>query len=312
MQKAASHKGSASYLDFEKVKMRAQKTHEMIIPKVRQIDPKVAQDMETCGDFVYVCQCSACTAKHFAGLNRCRRRLCLECAHHRSMSYVAKMMERIVPYLEQGYTLNMLTMTIRDQDDLADQVSRLKRAWRIVQHDDKGYREKFRRRFVGGFRTFEIKKGKQSGKWHAHMHALVLTPPSFEKDYEWFQPAWKNATGGDGSIEIHKIKKRKNQHLGVLKAVIETVKYVVSPDKETIDLENFDDFKEMYLFLKGFRAVNSWGLLRGLIQDAEAEANKPFDEKKLADFICRLCGSKDAEFKVLWGQALRNSYLLDM
>lgn len=304
---------NANFLQFERHKQRLSFTRKNIIPKIRGCDPKKAEIMETCSQFIYACDCTTCKARHFAGSHKCRSRFCLECAHHRSMAYVARMMQRIVPLVDEGYMLHMLTFTIRDQDDLADQVEKLKRAWRVISHG-RGTREKFKQRLVGGFRTFELKIGEGSGKWHAHMHALFLTPPGkFEKDYDWLQPAWKNATCGDGSIEIHRVRQRKGQAAGIIKAVIECAKYVTSPDKVTINLDE-ERFREMYIFMKGFRAVNSWGKLRGLVKECEDEADKnmTWDEKKLADFVCRLCGSDEAQFKVLFAKALENSYLLDL
>lgn len=312
MADALRSKESAGFGNWEDTKRRMQWTRDVMIPKIEKIDPWSADVMQSCSSVVYVCECAACQAKHFAGTQRCRKRFCLVCAHHRSMSYVAKMLERIMPLVESGCDMHMLTMTIRDQEDLADQIGKLKDAWRKIQHDDKTIRRKFKERFIGGFRSFEVKIGRNSGLWHAHMHAIVLTPPGkFEKDYEWLMPAWKKHTGGNGSIEIHKVKKRQGQNWGILKAIIETVKYVTSPDKMTTSIPD-DRFAEMYLFMKGFRAFNSWGVLRGVVKEAEEVDAKNFDEKKLADFVCRLCGVREAEFRVLWAEALKNSILLDL
>lgn len=312
MANSLIHKESVQFQQWENHKQRLRWTHEIVIPRVEKIDPDSAAIMKTCGSFVYVCQCASCTAKHFAGAHRCRKRFCRECAHQRSLQYVAKMMERIVPLVQEGYSLHMVTFTYRDQNNLAEQVERIKKAWRTLYHDDKILRDLFKSRFVGGFRAFEIKIGKNSGLWHAHQHALVLTPPGqFQKDYEWLKPTWKRLTDGNGSIEIHKVKRRRGQALGILKAVLETCKYIVAPDKETMEM-NDEQFAEMYFFLKGFRAVNSWGILRNVVKEAEEEDKKPFDEKKLADFICQLCGGNEAEFKVLWAEALKSQYLFDL
>lgn len=311
MAETALHKESVQFSEWENHKLRMRWTQDVMIPKIKNIDPDSAARMEVCGSYVYVCQCASCQAKHYAGAHRCYKRFCQECAHHRSLTYVAKMMERIIPLTEQGYVPHMLTFTIRDQENLGNQIERLKTAWRTVQHDDKTLRKKFKERLVGGFRAFEVKIGKNSGMWHAHMHALILTPPGqFQKDYDWLQPAWKNATCGDGSIEIHKINKRKGQAHGILKAVIETAKYLTSPDKITTSMTD-DRFQEMYLYMKGFRAVNSWGLLRNVVKEAEELDKLPFDEKKIADFCCQLCGTTEAEFKVLWAKALKDSYLFN-
>jgi len=301
----------ASILDYEKFKERLSFTRSNIIPRIEKVDPPKAECMRMCGQFVYTCECSSCKSKHFAGSHRCKSRFCLECAHHRSMAYVAKTMEKLKPLLERGYIPHMITFTIRDQENLQDQVEKIKNAWRVFSNG-RGTREKFKSRMVGGFRSFEVKIGRNSGLWHAHMHALFLTPPGqFEKDYEWIQPAWKKATGGDGSVELHRIRKKDGQALGILKAVIEVVKYVTSPDKMTISVDDVR-FNEMYLFMKGFRAVNTWGLLRGVVKEAEELFEHGFDERVLADFMCSLCGCTEAEFKVYWAEILRKSILFDL
>ena len=294
---------------FEKLNQYLVKTHSEIVPRIAKIDKKVSDRMLSCGHFVYTCDCKNCDCKHFAGSNRCYCRFCLNCSHLKSLAYVAKNLEKIIPLMD-SYNLNMLTMTIKDNENLKHQIQDLKEAWRYVSNSNK-YRSQFKSRFVGGFRSYEIKIGKNSDLWHTHCHAIVLTPKSYAKDYNWFRQAWKHATSDLGSIEIHKLKQREGQYLGILKALYEASKYITSPDKKTLDIDD-DRFTELYQNAKGFRAVNSWGLLYGVVKEAEEYDSESITEDKLINFICQQCGGNEYEIKTVLRSKMLNESLLDL
>jgi len=224
------------------------------------------------------------------------------------MKYVAKVLERMMPYLSDGYVPHMLTMTIRDGDSLQERIDFLRASWRRFTNGSARRREQFKARMKGGFRSIEVKIGKGSGKWHPHMHMIFITPPGeYQRDWEWVMPTWKDVTAGDGSVEVHKIKEGP---AGILKAVCEVVKYFVAPDKETLEIDD-ERFSEMYWTLKGLRSVNTWGLLRGVDLEAEQE-DTDLDIKKLADFVCQLCGCEKYEIQSVLASELGNALLLDL
>lgn len=303
---------------YQAFKHRKEMTYRYIVPRLALIDEKHAQEVALCGEFVQVAYCKRCKAKHFAGNNRCRSRFCIDCAHRRSMIYVARMLGAIMPYLEQGYIPHMLTLTIRDGENLSERLKFLCDSWRKMTHEDREGRRKYKERMKGGFRTIEVKIGAGSGLWHPHIHALYLSPSDeFEKDFNWLRRVWKRVTNDNGSVEIHQVKSRNDT--GILKAVCEVVKYCIAVDKETLGYmsdarEDLRRFEELYYSLKGKRMFNTWGLLRGIKEsDLEDEVSCELeDEKKLTEFICQLCGGNEYEVRSVLYSTLEGELLLDL
>jgi len=302
--------------EYEAHRARKKRTLELILPRLFEVDPKHAERVALCGEQVFIAVCKGCHAKHYVGHNRCMSRFCLDCAHRRSLVYTAKVMERMRPYLDEGYVPHMLTLTIRDGPNLKERLEFLKSSWRRFTHEHRDSRRIYKLRMCGGIRSIEVKIGRGSGQWHPHMHMVYLAPPNqFVRDYEWIMPEWKRATMGQGSVEVHKVKAKEGT--GILKAVIECVKYAVAPDKATLGYTKDPErdlrlFAEMYDAIRGARLVNTWGLLRGVDKSAEEEAAKNVDEKKLTEFICQLCGCTTYELESVMADALRDTVLLDL
>jgi len=233
------------------------------------------------------------------------------------MIYAARMTEAVMPFIEQGYIPMMLTLTVRDGPNLVERLDFLIRSWRAMTHEHRQGRRKYKERMCGGFRTIEVKLGKGSGQWHPHIHAMYLAPPkSFEKDFEWLQSVWKSVTNGNGSVEVHQVKDRGS---GILKAVCEVVKYCFAIDKATLGYtsdpqRDLKIFEELYWGIKGRRMFQTWGLLRGIKEsDLEEEVGCELeDEKKLAQFLCQVCGSTEYEIRSVLADTLENSILLDL
>jgi hypothetical protein len=205
-------------------------------------------------------------------------------------------MQKLQPYLDSGHNISLMTFTVRDSDNLKNQIDMLNDCWKALK-DNRSTRNKFKLRIIGGLKALEVKIGKNSGKWHAHLHFLLVHPKTYEKDYYWIQPAWKYLTNGEGSVEIHKIKARKNQSLGIYGAILEVTKYLSSPDKKTLSITD-EQFKEMFNTLYRKRSKATFGLLRGTDKKIE-ELILDEKEKDIIDFACRLCQSTEYEFTEL-------------
>jgi hypothetical protein len=158
-------------------------------------------------------------------------------------------------WIDQGYYLQMLTLTVRDGDDLNERLQFIGDSWRKMYHE-KDIRQKWKKAFPGGLRSTEIKIGKGSGLWHPHMHCLVMKQ-EYSHDYEWLRDRWKMITEDNGSVHIKALNKDN-----ILKSAAEIVKYILKPEASLYA----DDvrFNQMYVALKGRRQISTWGLLRGI------------------------------------------------
>lgn len=252
---------------------------------------EVAEKIEECGKDVITANCEKCGTKHFKTYSKCRQRWCFNCLNLKRLAWIAKTLQRLVDLLEEGYNLVKINYTLEDMEDIEEMLDMMKRYWRILNHDDKNLRKKFKSRLVGGLRSIEVKRGKNSGLWHIHFHTIAVTDKEFEKDYYWLMPAWKKVTKGKGSIWVKGINKEK---MGLVKEIAEAVKYIVKPEESL--LKNVEDLRNAYYALKGVRQVNTWGKLRKLSKEVEEESEK--DEKKLTDFICQMCGCSEYKLKV--------------
>ena len=252
--------------------------------------------LQTCGHYHYWIDCQKCKTSEFVGFSSCKNRYCLPCARKKSLIWLSKLAPAIIDQQKNGKSVSHMVLTIRNTNDLKDGLLKINSSYRNISHSNY-YRNEWKRRFPGGVRTIEVKRGKNSGKWHPHLHLLVIKDKP-EKDYDYIKTAWKSITKNDGSVFIRAVKKEQ-----VIKSVLETTKYVLKPDKHIYN--NKDDLLEVYKSMKGLRQINSWGQLRGLsVKDDELET---YEEKKLATFICKQCGCTEGQLIKLLNQSLLTS-----
>jgi hypothetical protein len=279
------------YLDSKKF------TENQVIPLVNELARKAGENrferqewikladrMKNCGQYTYWIQCSACGSREFQGFTSCKVRYCVACARKKALLWVARLMPVVSEHISQGGNVALITFTYRNQENLAEMIQIMQTAWRSF-YNDSSTAKIFKERFMGGIRSMEVKRGAGSGLWHVHFHCLVLTPAEWQRDWPWILEKWKQVTDGNGSVDVRGIRKKQ----GIVKAVIETVKYICKPG----DIKNADDFRTVYWALKGKRQINTWGKLRGLAKKIELEMDQSFEEKKLTEFICQKCGCKE-------------------
>lgn len=110
-------------------------------------------------------------------------RLCQACAHARGIQLAKLASRRAMSLLAEDETLRpwLVTFTVKNGRDLADRLGHLIRSfsagWKRRKNLEQG-----RRGWTefaapeGVIYSIEIKRGRNSGEWHAHMHCLFLVP----------------------------------------------------------------------------------------------------------------------------------------
>lgn len=280
--------------------------HDIVIPAFQELGLRAEVDrLRSCGQYVYYIDCCNCHTKHFSGYTSCKSRWCLICNHFRVLKWVAKLVNVIDRWIENGGHVSMINFTVRDTDSLRLGIDSLSRAFRGI-YNNTANRRYWKSRFPGGVRSLEVKKGKNSGKWHPHYHCLVLQPTDYEKDFYWLRERWKNLTGGEGSVWVKQVR-----GTNLLKSICETVKYILKPELSLY--KNNDMLAEAWYVLKGVRQVNTWGVLRGIGKQIEDEIERESDvqgqKKKLTEFVCQRCGCTEGELvSILYAEA--KEYLL--
>jgi hypothetical protein len=227
--------------------------------------------LNSCSYYVISATCEKCGTKHFAGFSRCKSRFCLVCNRVRTVKYIKHILD--VANLEVNNFYHAV-FTLKNYDDLSLMLDDINKYWRHFYNSDKTFRNKFKHRFLGALRTIEIKKGNNS-KWHVHMHMLLITDKTFNKDYEFLRDRWKCVTDYKGSVFI---KQAKNY-----KVILEVIKYITNIEKISLN-----DLADVYLNVKGRRLISCLGILRCVDKNVESDLDSGIDED--INFICRKCG----------------------
>lgn len=186
----------------------------------------------------------------------CKLRWCPMCAKKRSWFLV----QQIKPWAESVDKLKFLTLTLKHSDaPLHDQICNL---YKFFQ----SYRKlKFLKDNIkGGIWFFQIKKSKQSGQWHPHLHCLI---DSRFMDREKLSQLWQRTTLGSMVVDIRKA--------GDSAKVAEYVsRYSARPS--TLAELAVDDRAELVGALHGRRLLGTWGTAKAITLKME----KPDDARK--------------------------------
>lgn len=262
---------------------------------------KYAEALAYCGTKKIIAQCQGCGELYFNGMYTCKNRYCPVCQRRKSLILFAKVFPKVKELIKQGYYIQMMSFTVKDTKKLKDGLYLLKTAYRILAHDNKEYRSVYENKFIGGIKSLEVKRGKNSKEWHPHFHAIVVKKiPS--RDRDWLNTAWEKIVRDLVNASITPIYEDRyyssNEKLGdiwvksiqgtneteLVKSVYECIKYIA---KFSSNIEN--DLEEMVDNLYRVRQIESWGIFRGIEKDIIDLENKSTFELK--EMVCKQCGS---------------------
>lgn len=177
--------------------------------KLQKIRPRLAQ----CGDYLAFKNFYTVGKVRLTGANFCMcHLLCPLCAIRRGSKSLDAYLQRfeVIKVEKPTLKLSMLTLTVKNGDDLAERFKHLKNSLSILlEHRRKtlkgqrGYHSEFAK-IVGLVGSIEITKdgaidGSQSG-WHPHAHIMVLHEDRFE--YKELQAEWLKITGDSHVLNV--------------------------------------------------------------------------------------------------------------
>ena len=217
-------------------------------------------------------------------------KLCNLCGIRRTGKYIGKVLPvALSGLLEQpNRRLTFATHTIRDSEHLGEQVKRLLDAYRRLMTNARKAREGKRgysspiANVVGSMGFVELKRGKNSGKWHPHIHSLWLHDGWL--DYQAASDAWRKLDP-DTRVSNHKelnssrtwrcnqdpdLVKDETFRETVAKELAEIMKYVTAFS----ELSAFDVMDAFYK-TKGQRLVRGYGRFFRLQAEPEIAALDP-------------------------------------
>lgn len=231
---------------------------------IRQNEPdhrRLSHNIEECGSYLVFKNYFTVGEVRLSGARFCKKHLlCPLCAIRRGAKVLSRYLDRFEANVAENASLKpyMVTLTVKDGPDLQERFNHLQKSlvtWHKRRHRTKGSCEA--RKAHGAAWSYEIKRGKNSGSWHPHVHAVWLceTPPSQMAISE----EWHKITGDSFIVDVRPIN-QADPAAGFM----EVFKYAVKFSEQTTE-----DTWHSYLTLQGKRLIGSFGNLYGVPEPDE-------------------------------------------
>lgn len=239
---------------------------------------KLAAKLSNCADFLIFKRYLTVDEVRLHAANFCKKHLlCPFCAMRRGTKYLQAYKQRLDVVFQENPKLRafMVTLTVKDGESLSERFAHLRAA--LKKYRDQRRNALKGQRFVeyakafGGVHSIEIKRGKNSGLWHPHVHMIWLCeekPSASQLSREWLE-----ITGDSYIVDV-----REFYGESVVDGFLEVFKYAL----KFSDMELCDNW-EAYQLLKEKRLVDNFGLLRG-VKVPEELTDEDIDE----DFVYML------------------------
>lgn len=220
---------------------------------------KLAAKLSNCADFLIFKRYLTVDEVRLHAANFCKKHLlCPFCAMRRGTKYLQAYKQRLDVVFQENPKLRafMVTLTVKDGESLSERFAHLRAA--LKKYRDQRRNALKGQRFVeyakafGGVHSIEIKRGKNSGLWHPHVHMIWLCeePPSASQ----LSREWLEITGDSYIVDV-----REFYGESVVDGFLEVFKYSL----KFSDMELGDNW-DAYQLLKEKRLVDNFGLLRGV------------------------------------------------
>ena len=248
----------------------------------QQVDGKtLASRVEHCGEYLLFRHYFTLDLVRLHAAQFCKKHLlCPLCAIRRG----AKAMSAYLPRYEAVRALQpllvpfLVTLTVKDGLDLAERFKHLHDAQRELWKRKQRGRGSALDGVHAAVWSYEVKRGRDSGLWHPHLHMVALAevkPDAFELAAEW-----RNITGDSFIVDVRPI-----DQADPASGFLEVFKYAL----KFSDMEPADTYAA-HQVLKCRRLVGSAGLFRG-IEISEDLCDAPLDDLPFVELFYRFVGT---------------------
>lgn len=219
---------------------------------------KITGAMAECGSFLVFRHFYTVGETRLFSANFCRKHLlCPLCAIARGSKVMRRYMERYRQIRETNLHAKpyLVTLTVRDGEDLNERINHLMSAFRSLCKRRHGKRDisEIKKASAAVF-SYEVKRGANSGLWHPHVHCLMLC--STPIDQKKLSAEWHRITGDSFIVDVRPID--STDPIG---GFLEVFKYAVKfSDQPPIDTWH------AYQVLTGRRLIGSFGDFYGFIE----------------------------------------------
>ena len=240
---------------------------------------KAISRLKDCGNYLTFHHYYTVGAVKLAKARFCMQTLlCPFCAIRRASKTLEAYLTRyrILMAVNPNWRLSMITLTVKNGDDLAERFKHLQKAVQRVFKRRRDWLEKARgltewRKVHGYVGTYEFTNKGQG--WHPHAHIMVLHSESF--DYKALKTEWFEITGDSHVLNVTAAKHPKEPELDFLEVFKYAVKFSdLSPENNIHAWE----------ILQGRRLLFSGGAFRGVVVPEDL-ADEDLDDLPYIDLL---------------------------
>jgi hypothetical protein len=246
---------------------------------VRDSHQKIARKLRTCGNYLLFRDYYTVGKVRLHAATFCKKHLlCPLCAIRRGAKMVKSYMDKLQVIKAENSHLKayLVTLTVKDGSNLGERFKHLQKS---VQALHKTRSRQAAGQFnesckaAGAVWSYEFKRGKNSGQWHPHMHAVWLCGDA--PDAVQLSKEWHAITGDSFIVDVTPFHDQDD----VITGFLEVFKYAVKFSDLPLE-DNWDGYR----VLSGKRLIASFGLFRGVVVPEDL-IDEPLDDLPYAEML---------------------------
>lgn len=217
--------------------------------------------LKDCGSYLVFRDYYTIEEIRLAAMNSCKLHLlCPLCAIRRGAKALKTYLDKlnVIMCEHPGLQAYLVTFTVKNGENLEERFSHIQRSLQKYHEQRKqaGYGKGPHVeacKALGGVWSYEFKRGKGSGLWHPHVHAVWLCRD--EPDMGQIRREWFDVTGDSHMVDVRPFHDQSD----VVSGFLEVFKYAVKFSSMPLE-QNW----EGYQTLRTKRLISSFGLMRGV------------------------------------------------
>ena len=243
----------------------------------------VLRHIPTCADFLKIRKFLLTDSTKIIHASLCKKHLlCSFCASLRASKIIQKYL-KIYKSIVGAQKSYHVVITIKDGPDLAERYNHLNKSFNLMLAQRRQGRGELSK-ITSGVYSYEIKRGKNSGEWHPHLHAIMLT--SERIDFSAIRAQWKEITGDSFEIHVNEFYGNDTEEKLIV-PFLEVFKYAMKLQ----DLSDADRL-ECYKVFFSRNLVNSFGDFRGFKEPESLLDEVSKDDMFYMDLIMQYTDNK--------------------
>jgi hypothetical protein len=240
---------------------------------------KTSEKLRSCGNYLLFRDYYRVSKVRLHAASFCNKHLlCPLCAIRRGAKLVQAYMQKLAVIKAEKPQLKayLVTLTVKDGEDLGERFNHLqtslKHFHRVRSRQKQGqFNESCKA--DGAVWSYEFKRGKNSEKWHPHVHAVWLCEDA--PDAKQLSKEWLSITGDSFIVDVTPFYDQDD----VITGFLEVFKYAVKfSDLPLVD--NWEGFKT----LSGQRLIASFGSFRG-VEIPDNLLDEPLDDEPYIEML---------------------------